>query len=66
MHEKILEEANRICEEMFPDDELAQNVLGGKLARFAEFVDVCALLKFRDEIGTTVTLPYRPDEVRHG
>lgn len=65
MNEKILKEAEAICEIMFPDNEIGQCLLHHHLALFADYVEVQSLIKFRDEMNTT-SLPYRIDEVKHG
>ena len=64
MQEKILREAEAICEIIFPDDEESQCLLHHHLALFADYVEVQALLRFRSEIETSFS--YKPDEVKHG
>lgn len=65
MNEKILKEAEAICEIMFPDNEIGQCLLHHHLALFADYVEVQSLLKFREEINTT-SLPYQPESISHG
>lgn len=64
MEDKILREAEAICEIMFPEDEGQQCLLHHHLALFADYVEVVAMMKFRSEIETSFS--YKPDEVRHG
>lgn len=63
MEEKIIAESERICEEMFPDDEIRACLLHHHLAVFAELVEIQAMIKFRNEL---ISNPFAPDEVRHG
>jgi len=64
MEDKVLREAELICEKMFPENEVAQCLLHHHLACFAELVEVQSLIKFREEIDSSFS--YKPDEVRHG
>lgn len=63
LEEKMLKEAERICEEMFPSDEIGACVLHHHLAVFAELVEVQAMIKFRNELMVEAV---EIDEVRHG
>lgn len=65
MDDKILKEAEIICEKMFPDNEVAQFVLHHHLACFADYVEVLAIKKFRDEMDE-FRVSYKPEEVNHG
>ena len=64
MQDTILKEAEKICEAMFPDNEIGQCLLHHHLACFAEFVEVQALIQFRKELEASYS--YKPDEVKHG
>lgn len=64
MEDKILREAEVICQIMFPEDEENQCLLHHHLALFADYVEVLAIKKFRDELSGSIS--YMPDEVRHG
>ena len=64
MQEKILKEAEMICEEMFPNDEVGQCLLHHHLACFAEYVEVHSLLQFRNELN--VSNSYKPEDIKHG
>jgi hypothetical protein len=64
MEDKILREAEKICEMMFPDNEIGQCLLHHHLACFAEYVEVQALLKFRSELD--VSHSYKPEDIKHG
>ena len=64
MEDKILKEAEEICELIFPDSEENQCLLHHHLALFADYVEVQALLRFRSELDTSYS--YKPEEVRHG
>ena len=64
MEDKVLKEAERVCEIMFPDSEEDQCLLHHHLALFADFVEVQALLRFRNELN--VSHSYEPEGVRHG
>lgn len=63
MQERILKEAELICERMFPDDEAKQILLHHYLACFAELVEVVAVRSFRDELSGE---QYKPEEVKFG
>lgn len=65
MNDKILREAEAICEIMFPDSEEQQCFLHHHLALFADYVEVQAMIKFRNELETT-SLPYQPERISHG
>ena len=64
MEDKVLAEAEKICEMMFPESEVGQCVLHHHLACFAEYVEVQSLLKFREDVHGQSA--YKPDEVKHG
>ena len=64
MQEKILKEAEMICEEMFPNDEVGQCLLHHHLACFAEYVEVHSLLQFRNELN--VSNSHKPEDIKHG
>lgn len=64
MEEKILREAELICEKMFPNNEVGQLLLHHYLACFADVVEVVAIKKFRDELN--VSHSYKPEDVKHG
>ena len=64
MQEKVLSEAEKICEEIFPEDEISQCLLYHHLAVFADFVEVHALIQFRNELN--VSQSYLPEEIKHG
>lgn len=64
MQDKILKEAEAICEIIFPADEESQCLLHHHLALFADFVEVQALIQFRNELN--VSSSYKPEEVSHG
>lgn len=67
MEDKVLREAEKICEIMFPENEEKQSLLHHHFALFADFVEVLAVQRFRDEISMTESYPnYLPEEVRHG
>lgn len=65
MEDKILREAEKICELIFPNSEEDQCLLHHHLALFADYVEVLAIKRFRDELNTT-SMPYSPEEVKHG
>lgn len=65
MEEKVLREAEKICEMMFPDNEISQCLLHHHLACFADYVEVLSLQRFRDELETT-SIQYKPEEIKHG
>jgi hypothetical protein len=64
MEDRVLKEAERVCEIMFPSDEEMQCLLHHHLALFADFVEVQALLQFRNELNSSNS--YKPEEIRHG
>jgi len=64
VEDRVLKEAEKICEMMFPDNEVAQCLLHHHLACFAEYVEVLAVQRFRDELCRDEW--YKPDEVKHG
>lgn len=64
MHDKILKEAEAICGIMFPNDEENQCLLYHHLALFADFVEVQALIQFRNELN--VSQSYLSEEIKHG
>ncbi len=66
MKDAVLAEAEKICEMMFPDNEVGQCLLYHHLACFSDFVEVVAIKQFRDEMNTASSLPYQPEEVNHG
>jgi hypothetical protein len=67
MEDMILKEAEIICEEMFPNDEMGQCLLHHHLAMFADLVEVVALRRFREELNMTESYPnYLPEEIKHG
>ena len=66
MEDKILKEAERVCEIMFPDSEEDQCLLHHHLALFADFVEVLAIKRFRDEMSTESYPNYLPEEIKHG
>lgn len=65
MEDRILKEAEAICELIFPDSEEDQCLLHHHLALFADYVEVISMQRFRDELDT-VSTPYTPEDVRHG
>jgi hypothetical protein len=65
MEDKVLKEAEKICEIIFQDNEVGQCLLYHHLAMFADYVEVLAIKRFRDELDTN-PLPYSPEEVKHG
>jgi hypothetical protein len=67
MEDKILKEAETICEEMFPNDDERKCLLHHHLAVFADLVEVVALRMFREELSLTESYPnYLPEEIKHG
>jgi hypothetical protein len=66
MEDKILREAERVCEIMFPENEEQQCLLHHHLALFADFVEVIAIKRFRDEMSTESYPNYLPEEIKHG
>jgi hypothetical protein len=66
MQEKVLSEAEKICEEIFPEDEVSQCLLHHHLAVFADFVEVQSLLRFREELKTCSSPYSLAEDLRHG
>jgi hypothetical protein len=60
-NEKVKEEINRICTK---DDEVGE-ALEDVLIRFAEFVEVQAMIRFRNEMNETIG-SYKPEDITHG